>query len=309
MAMNVPSSQPAKSIDHVVAAFDIGSNSIKMTIARSAGAGIVELASRSDTVRLGQGVDESGVLDGERMAAAMAAFKQFSDLARSLGATRLIGVATEATRTAANGQAFLDRVSSATGIELSAISGEREAELTFLGLDGVIDLDDDVIVADIGGGSTEIIVARDRGVRFSKSYPIGSGRLTEQFVRHDPPTADELGRVFNAAKPALAEAPFDETPKARLYITGGTGEFAFRLIAPQTEAQAMDIDRMLAQLESISANELAEKISIPVARARVLPAGVAVVRLVADLAKPSGIYAAQSGIRRGLLLAAFAGQL
>ena len=169
--MNRASAQRSKSDHDVIAAFDIGSNSIKMTVARRAGNGIEDLATRSETVRLGQGVDETGSMAEDRMAAALAALKQFCSLARSLGATRLIGVATEATRTASNGQQFLDRVAAETGIEVRAISGEREAELTFLGLDGLVDLDGDVVVADIGGGSTEIILARDRRVSFPNHFP------------------------------------------------------------------------------------------------------------------------------------------
>lgn len=301
-------SRPSPNPD-VIAAFDIGSNSIKMTIAKRAGAGIEELAVRSETTRLGQGVDETGVLAEDRMAAAMKALEGFSALARSLGASRLIGVATEATRSAANGQAFLDRVAAETGIVVNAISGEREAELTFLGLDGLVDLDGDVAVADIGGGSTEIIVARDRHVSFSKSFPLGSGRLTERFVTHDPPTTVELDAVRRFAESELSSAPFIGQSAARLYITGGTGEFSFRLIAPKTAAHARDIDAMLTRLARMSSRELASVIEIPLARAKVLPAGVAVVRALAELVRPSEIRAAQSGIRRGLLLAGFAGSL
>src|SRR5215216_5059670 len=93
-----------------MAAFDIGSNSIKMTVGRSNGAGGVdEFVWRSETVRLGAGIEETGRL---------AALRQFAREARDAGATRLIGVATEATRVAENGEAFLACVRDETGLEL-----------------------------------------------------------------------------------------------------------------------------------------------------------------------------------------------
>jgi exopolyphosphatase/pppGpp-phosphohydrolase len=130
--------------------------------------------------------------------------------------------------------------------------------------------------------------------------------LTERFVSHDPPALDELASVRRTAETELSSARFAHDDAVRLYITGGTGEFSFRLIAPKSDAQVSDIDAMLARVAAVRARELSEAISIPLARAKVLPAGVAVMRAVAELVQPSVVHAAQSGIRRGLLLAAFA---
>jgi exopolyphosphatase/guanosine-5'-triphosphate,3'-diphosphate pyrophosphatase len=303
---NLPTAQ---SDPGVLAAFDIGSNSIKMTLARRAGNGIDEFAWKTETVRLGQGVDATGSLAPDRIEAGLTALRSFSDFARQQGASRLIGVATEATRIASNGQAFLERVTAETGIELALITGGREAELTFLGLDGVVDLTGDVLVADIGGGSTEIILAVDRHVRFSQSFPVGSGRLTEQFVRTDPPTMAELAACRTSANNVLRAAPFEEAPRARLFITGGTGDYSFRMIPAGTLVDASVIDGLLREMTAVPAKKLAKRLAIPIARAAVLPAGVAVVRGLIELARPSEIQAAQSGIRRGLLLAAFAGTI
>jgi exopolyphosphatase/guanosine-5'-triphosphate,3'-diphosphate pyrophosphatase len=280
-----------------------------MTVGRWTPDAVEEIAARSETVRLGQGVDQTGELAADRMAAALAVLREFSRFAREQGAVRLVGVATEATRSARNGQAFLDRVEAETGIELTAISGQREAELTFLGLDGVVDLSGEVIVADIGGGSTEIILARDRQVRFAKSFPIGSGRLAERLVRHDPPTSDELVAARAFAVSVLGEAPFTASCGGRLYVTGGTGEYSFALISEREHAGGGTFDQLLDQLRHIPTKQLAEKLAIAEARARVLPAGVAVARAVIELARPSEIQPARSGIRRGLLLALFAGNL
>src|SRR5688500_2555064 len=145
-----------------VAAFDIGSNTIKMTVARpGAEGGLDEFAWNAETVRLGAGLEASGRLADDRIEAALDALGRFAAEARAHGAGRLIAVATEATRVADNGAAFLDRVRRETGIEVRTITGDEEARLTFLGLAVTLDVDGQTVVADIGGGSTEIIAARD----------------------------------------------------------------------------------------------------------------------------------------------------
>jgi exopolyphosphatase/guanosine-5'-triphosphate,3'-diphosphate pyrophosphatase len=305
---NVKATLPSNSI---TAAFDLGSNTIKMTVGRDSGNGhhVEEILSRSETVRLGQGIEQSGELAQDRMTAALDTLRQFSNEARNAGATRLIGVATEATRVARNGRDFLDRVHAETGIEIKTITGQREAELTFLGLDGAVDLDGDVVVADIGGGSTELIVARDRVVEWSQSFAVGSGRLTDRFVTHDPPTAAELESCREEAARVMESAPLERSRGGRLIVVGGTGEYLDRLIPDETTRDPEALDGVIERLLQIPAEDLAALLAIQLARARVLPAGVAIAAGVSDLMEPASFEAAQSGIRRGLLLKAFAGEL
>jgi exopolyphosphatase/guanosine-5'-triphosphate,3'-diphosphate pyrophosphatase len=294
--------------DSIVAAFDLGSNSIKMTVAR-AGAhdAIDEFLWRTETVRLGQGIDQTGRLADDRIAAALDTLARFATEARAEGATRLIGVATEAARAAANGAAFLERVRDETGIDIRTITGDREAQLTFLGLDGVVDLRGRVVIADIGGASTELIFARDERIAWSHSFALGSGRLTDRLISHDPPRLDELAACRDAARQTVHLAPFDLAHGGRLIVVGGTGEYLDRLTPEGAARDRATLDGIAARLTDIPAGDLATMLSIQEARARVLPAGVAAVQGLADLAEPVSFSAAQSGIRRGLLHAAFAG--
>ena len=123
--------QPAKP-GAIVAVFDIGSNSVKMSVGRCGEDGSSrEFAWRSATTRLSSGVDRTGRLADERMDATIEALEEMSLQARALGAERFIAVATEAIRIASNGPEFLDRVLEATGITVDTIPGDREVELTF----------------------------------------------------------------------------------------------------------------------------------------------------------------------------------
>ena len=293
----------------VVAAVDVGSNSVKMSVARPRPDGTLEeLGGATETVRLGAGLDRTGRLADDRVEAALAALARFAAEARALGAERLIGVATEATRAAANGPDFLARAARETGWELRVVSGDQESALTFRGLAASTDVSGRIVVADIGGGSTELILAEDGAVRAARSFPLGSGRLTDALTPADPPTESDIDAMRAAAATALAPHATDlpTGPQLRLVAVGGTGEYLARLIGDGHRIDAASIDAVLAQLTRVTAAAVAADLGVAEARARVLPAGIAIVRVLVDRIRPGRIEVARSGIRAGLLLAAFA---
>lgn len=289
----------------IVAAFDIGSNSIKMTVASvSSNGGIDELYSATKTVRLGEGIDRTGSIASDRVEAAMEALNDMSGRAKASGAARLIGVATEAVRIASNGAEFLERVLREAGVSTVTISGDSEASLAYTGLLADYDLTGTIVMADIGGASTELVFGSGGDVHWSKSFPIGSGRLTDSFVVSDPPTVEDLNDCQKSAAKTLAEAPFGDHPGAHLMITGGTGEYLGRLVSDINAINEEEIIRALHLVTTLTADDLAQRVEIPPMRARVLPAGIAIVAAIVDRLKPAAISGARSGLRTGLLLQA-----
>ena len=299
--MSLPETAPPS--PRVAAALDIGSNTIKLTVAELGDGRVGPLFSRSDTVRLSFDLDRTGRMADDRVEAAMAALTLFVGLAREAGAKSIVAVATEAMRVAANGPEVRSRIERELGIAVELITGDREADLTFLGVMATTDPAGDLVLADIGGASTEVIVATDGVRRFSRSLPIGSGRMTDRHVRTDPPTPDELAGVRADVVEAVAALVMPRVRGARMLIVGGTGEFLFRL-APDgvLEATTDELDGMVARLTGIPAIELTTLITIPEARARVLPAGATIALGIADVVGPRSIAAGPSGIRMGLLL-------
>ncbi len=298
----------ADSPQNIAAAIDIGSNSIKMTIGcANREGGFDQLDWASEVVRLGHGLDRTGLLDEDRIKAAIETLTRFATQARERGATRIVAVATEATRAAANGATFLDRVRDQTGIDVRVVDGQAEAALTFRGLAADMNLTGSVLVADIGGGSTELIAARDGVMRAAQSLPLGSGRLTDRFIAADPPLPDELAVCEKEAAAVMQSAqPLGLCPgtDSRLIVVGGTGEFMARLVSEVQHISLEAVRVVLAKLATLSAAELADEIDIPEARARVLPAGVAIVAAIASRVDPERIEISRSGIRAGLLLEA-----
>src|SRR5918995_3591646 len=140
-----------------------------------------------------------------------------------------------------------------------------------------------------------------------RSLPLGSGRLTDRFIVSDPPRPDELvaceteaSAVIDAAQPLALPASMAN----RLIVVGGTGEFMARLIADDEHIDLQAVRLVLAKLATLSAAAVADEIDIPEARARVLPAGVAIVAAIASWLHPNRIEVSRSGIRTGLLLEA-----
>jgi exopolyphosphatase/guanosine-5'-triphosphate,3'-diphosphate pyrophosphatase len=195
-----------------VAAIDQGTNSIRLLVVEpgEAGAAPTELARDMVITRLGQGVDRTGRLDPDALRRTVDVLGSYARRARHLGAERIRVAATSAVRDASNREAFADAVRELTGSELEVITGEREAGLSFRG--GTFGLDVEAapapyLVFDIGGGSTEYVVGEVPGTATGAiSTRMGSVRLTERAIAHDPPTPDEITALEAEVRARLDEA-------------------------------------------------------------------------------------------------------
>jgi exopolyphosphatase/guanosine-5'-triphosphate,3'-diphosphate pyrophosphatase len=226
-----------------VAAIDQGTNSIRLLVVEPphVAGDLTELARDMVITRLGQDVDRTGRLDPEALRRTVDVLARFSRRARALHAERIRVAATSAVRDAENREEFAAAVRELTGAELEVISGEREAGLSFLG--GTHGLDPDAappayLVLDIGGGSTELVVGGEPGrAEHAISTQMGSVRLTERFVRHDPPAPEELAQLAIAVDEVLddVEAHVPIRDARTLVAVAGT--------ATTLQAIALGLDR------------------------------------------------------------------
>jgi len=196
---------------------DIGSNSTRLLVADvSAGGRVTELERRSTVTRLGQGVDASGALADAAMARVLATLDAYGELLDAHGASARTAVLTSAVRDAANGSAFTQRVAETYGLDARTLSGDEEAQLSFLGATSERDHARDgapLVVIDIGGGSTEFVVGRAGAVSFHVSTQAGVVRQSERHLTVDPPDGEERQRmaadvraVYEAALPREVRA-------------------------------------------------------------------------------------------------------
>jgi len=180
-----------------VATIDIGTNSVLLLIATRRDGELVAIDERATITRLGQGVDETRQLAPEAIARTNACIDAYADVVRTAGVTRIDVVGTSAMRDARGGEAVRAHVRARLGVDARVVSGDEEARLTFLGaLSGLDAAPGDVVVFDIGGGSTEIVRGERTGdgarIAYAHSFDVGSVRLTERHFRGDPPSTAEM---------------------------------------------------------------------------------------------------------------------
>ena len=185
-----------------VAAIDCGTNSIRLLVADIEGGHLADLVRRMEIVRLGQGVDRTGVLAPAALARTIDALREYAAQIHALGADRVRMVATSATRDAANRDVFVRACRDVLGVDPEVVSGAEEATLSFAGATSTLDrtrFPAPYLVVDIGGGSTEVVLG-DTTAEASRSVDIGCVRLYERRLTSDPPTPDQV---------AAAEADID----------------------------------------------------------------------------------------------------
>ena len=178
------------------AAVDIGSNSVRLKIARLQNGRLRELHEDREVTRLGAGVFGTGFLTPDSMAETVKVLRRFHRAAQQIVTDTVRVVATSALRDARNSQAFLEWVHSATGWRVEIISGVEEARLIHLGLVSGPRIDSaPMLMMDLGGGSCELTVSQGGHIRDAVSLPLGAVRLTNEFLRHDPARKGELKRL------------------------------------------------------------------------------------------------------------------
>ncbi len=296
-----------------VAAVDIGTNSVLLLVAEAGGGGLAPVRERATVTRLGQGVDATGRLHPEAEARTLACLARYADEARELGAFPVAAVGTSALRDAEGGGPFLDRAAALLGERPRVLSGEDEARLTFAGALSGLALAGEVAVLDIGGGSTEWVVGTNGAggprVRSAQSVNVGAVRLTERFVRGDPPSAAERAAVRAATLEALrplSAAPFG----GELVGVAGT---VTTLAAVHLGVHPYDGARvhgarltraeLEATLERLASLPLAERTCLPgldPARADVIVAGGELLAAVLAWCGAEALHVSDRGVRWGL---------
>src|SRR5580700_550652 len=210
-----------------LAAVDIGSNSVRLKISRLAGRRLLEIHEDRQVTRLGDSVFRNGFLSPDAIDETVKTLRRFHRAVQHEGADTVRVVATSALRDARNSRAFLEWVRSATGWKVEIISGLEEARLIHLGLVSTLRVDSSpVLMVDLGGGSCELTISSEGHIRNTVSLPLGAVRLTNEFLRHDPPRKSEMRQLRGFIVREI-ERIADRIKRARpkvVIATSGTAE-------------------------------------------------------------------------------------
>jgi exopolyphosphatase/guanosine-5'-triphosphate,3'-diphosphate pyrophosphatase len=295
------------------ATIDVGTNTTLLLVARVDDAGaITVLDERAEITRLGRGIGAGGALGAEGVARTLDVLRGYAELARRHGAT-IAAVGTEALRRAPNGADFLDPAAAILGAPVAVIDGAREAALTYRAAVESFPAEaraGTMIVVDIGGGSTEIVVADRGAVTFQTSLPLGSVRLTERHVRRDPPGRDELTAIALEVDAALAAVPWPAGEPTVVGVAGTVTTLAAMALALATYDPArvhghdltlVELDLQIARLERATQAQRERLVGLDPRRADVILAGAIILRRIAHAARVPAVRVSDRGIRWGLL--------
>jgi exopolyphosphatase / guanosine-5'-triphosphate,3'-diphosphate pyrophosphatase len=288
-----------------VAAIDVGTNTILLLIAeRDPAAGLTIIAESEDQPRLGAGLSATGRLSQAAMTRALDTFARMLELCRAHGVSRIEAVATAAVREAENGKEFVQEAR-AHGIPLRIISPETEAAFSYRSAAHHFPDHDRMLVADIGGGSLELIGASEDSMRFTHSLPLGAVRLTELGL----PVRALRDHVRRALEQAL---PGHEWIGSAVVGSGGTFAslaamtLARRRAAGQTvhgvKILAKEVADLLTRLSALSAEERREVPGLRPERADIIVAGIAVATELLETVNATSVTVNGYGLREGLLL-------
>lgn len=253
---------------------------------------------------LGSVVDATGLLPAESVERLVGALRDYVGQAAALGAGPAIIVATDPLRRAANGSRVVDHIARETGQPIHVLGHDEEGLLTLLGAARGRRPDPAMVVADVGGGSTEVVTIQD-GYAMVAALAVGAARLSARYVDHDPPTYPELAAMRADALIHAAVAP-RVGGSADLVVVGGTAsnlakvDERSRADGLLTRERLHDIEAMLL---ATPAADVSARFGITPQRARVLPAGMAIVEAILDRYGVDVARATDEGLREGVVIA------
>jgi exopolyphosphatase/guanosine-5'-triphosphate,3'-diphosphate pyrophosphatase len=304
-----------------VASIDIGTNTVLLLVAEPAANGELRAVEEAATItRLGQGVDESRALAPEAIERTRACLERYAEIVRRHRVDRVAVVGTSAMRDASGGEKLRQVVQDLFGVEARTLSGQEEARLTFEGATSGLGVSpgDETCVFDIGGGSTEVVLGTVGGgpsqesdtLKFAQSFDVGSVRLTERHVSHDPMTDEEIATVRRLAEAALSPIGKLRPATAPIGIAGTVTTLAaisLRLV-PYDGAKVHGHRMTRAELERVvmdlAKKPLASRKGVPglePKRADVIVAGGLIVLAVLTLLDQDQIVVSDRGVRWGVV--------
>lgn len=307
--------------DRILAAIDIGTNSIHMVVVQIKPAlpAFTIIAKEKDTVRLGDCDPKIG-LTTAAIKRAIATLQRCQELAKSFNAEQIVAVATSAVREAPNGREFIQQVYEELGLFINLISGQEEARRIYLGvLSGMEFNNQPHIIIDIGGGSTELILGDSHEPRFLSSTRVGAVRLTAEFIKNDPISPSEF-QYLQAYIRGMLEREIQELltnlqprEKPRLVGTSGTIETLATLHAKEKlgilpnpingyQLSRKDIKEMVKHLASISCVERNALPGMSDKRSEIIVAGALILSEAMTLLGVDYLTIGERALREGVIV-------
>lgn len=290
-----------------IAVIDLGTNTFNLLVAEKDHTGIKRIISTKDGVALGLGGINENRIPEDAMERGMVTLAKFCELCRENGAARIYAFGTSALRNAKNAAVFLDRAKKELGLTIEIISGGREAELIYKGVASGYTFKQAELVMDIGGGSTEFILAGPGGIEKSGSFEIGVSRIYQLFQCADPMTPEDCRKILDYLENAAGDF-FRGMKCTRLVGASGSFETFYKLAYnrefPDDQFVTMSIDELQKGLDHIIASTQKERdknpLIIPI-RKKMAPLAALKTKWVVDKLHIKELVISPFALKEGLI--------
>ena len=282
------------------AAIDIGSNTTRVLVAEPQDGQLRKVMEQRAYTQIGADTKGGGKISAEKIAEVGEVVATQVRLAEELGAQATRTVATAAIRDAANRKKAVKEIERLADVEVDVLSEEEEGRLAFVGATKTLGhpVEGEIAVVDVGGGSSEIVIGTvAEGVSWVKSFKIGSGVVTDEFLTQDPPSASEIRKLRDHIDDFFADV---EVPKPdQAVAVGGSATSLRTLVGAVLEYETLE--RGVRVLAGDEIAEVAKKFELDPRRVRILPAGVLLLEKLSELlGQPLQI--GKGGLREGIIL-------
>jgi len=295
-----------------LASIDIGTNTILLLVAEVEEEKKIKPLFETETVvRLGEGVQQTGILTKEAMNRGIKTLSQYFKRCQEMKVQKIFPVGTSALREAKNSGEFLRLVKERMNLSIEVISGEEEARLSFLAVSKDLPKANELIlVVDVGGGSTEFILGRNSQINQWISLPVGSVRFTEQYLRYDPVREEEWNTMERGMRELLAKIPHSQEPFSMVAVGGTATTLASveqsleGFIHEKIHHFVLKKEALRNQLLIYRSKTIEERKKIPglpAARADVILAGGAILYLTMEELTCPYVLISCHGVRYGIL--------
>ncbi|MBT3169454.1 MAG: Ppx/GppA family phosphatase [Candidatus Cloacimonetes bacterium] len=297
------------------AIIEIGTNSIKLVVFASVNGECEILDERSDNARLGEDQSLNNTISEEAMLRNLNALSEFKKIAENESVENILVVGTMSLRSAKNSDTFLKKVAEKLGINIEIISGEEEAKLSFLAVKSSLKISQkEMIVFDIGGGSTEIIFGSNAKINDNFSLNLGAVHLTENFLKSDPVTNVETDKMMEY----LAEKFSKKIPHKSAGILVGVGgavsnvsavyqqmKFYNSSVIQNSKLTLNEVEKQFKLFAKMSIEERKNIIGLQSKRADIILAGIGLIITIMRHFKQDELTVCNSGLRHGLIIDKF----
>ena len=277
-----------------IGTIDIGTNSMRLLIADYNNGKIENRKKYVNTTRIGQGVDKEGYIREEVLQRNINALEEFANICKVEECQAIYCMGTSALRDSKNGNVFVNRAKQKTNINVEIISGNEESNLGFMGVLEGLDTDEQILVIDIGGGSTEFILGDREGIKFAKSENVGALRMTEKFLAKDPIDTNEFSNMSKFIYSEIKDT-IDYIKSKQIKKIVGIGGTITSLSAMNQELEVYSMEKIhnsevsienikdiLQNLKQMTLNDKKTLKGLQSKRADIITAGVEILNIIME---------------------------